>query len=118
MMSVWIMSKFYQALDGKILPTAQSYCNNHAASGFQANGYGLVWCSMEFPQLQYLQSGAEPDCEVVGTHLWSAPTPLLLTTYADQLSSGTFTMLAQVLDVLGQTEPRFLQPYDPAKSFC
>jgi hypothetical protein len=109
------MSKFYTAPDGTVLPTAQSYGNNHVAMGFQSNGYGLVWISLESQQLEFLRSGMEPDVEVVGTE-WDAPTPLLLTTYVDQIGTSTFVMLGQALAKLGQTEPRFIQQYDPAKS--
>ena len=111
-MYAWVMSKFYTATDGSVLPTAYSYGNNHVAMGFQSNGYGLVWISLESQQLEFLRSGTDPDVEVVGTE-WNTPTPLLLTTYADQLGTHTFVTLGQVLAKLGQTEPRFIQLFDP-----
>src|SRR6185437_545183 len=102
MMYCWVMSKFYTAADGKMLPTAASYGNNHAAMGFQSNGYGLVWISLEAQQLDFLRSETDPDVEVVGTE-WDPPTQLLLTTYADKLDAGaTYVMLGQVLAKLGQ----------------
>src|SRR6478672_8144881 len=115
MMYCWVMSKFHTAVDGTVLPTAYSYGYNHAAMGYESNGYGLVWITLDTQQLEFLRSGTDPDVEVVGTE-WDAPTPLLLTTYADKLGTGTFVMLGQVLAKLGQTEPRFIVQRDPTKS--
>jgi hypothetical protein len=114
-MYAWIMSKFYLAPDGNELPVAYSYGYNHSAMGYQDNGWGLVWVSLDTQQLEFLRSGTDPNVQVVGTE-WDPPTQLLLETYADKLTgAGPFIMLAQVLSKLGQWEPRFIVQRDPNK---
>lgn len=114
-MYAWVMSRSYVAPEGEILPVAYSYGYNHSAMGFQANGWGLVWLSLDAQQLEFLRAGVDANVEVVGTE-WDAPTPRLLDTYADKLTgSGPFVMLAQALSKLGQWEPRFIEPRDPTK---
>src|SRR5579864_3891478 len=108
MLGVWVMTKSFQAPhDGSEYPRAWSYGNNHSAMGYQANGWGLAWVSMDTHQLAFLKAGIDPNVQVVGWHRDAAPTPLLLETYADRLGDGTFTALGQVLDKLGEWEPRF-----------
>jgi hypothetical protein len=115
MMYAWVMSQFYQADDGSVLPVAYSYGYNHASMGFQANGWGLVWISLDAQQIDFLRSGTDPAVQVVGTE-WDTPIQLLLDTYADKLTgSGPFVMLGQVLGKLGQWEPNFLMQRDPNK---
>lgn len=111
-MYAWVMSKSYVAANGMVLPVAYSYGYNHYASGYQANGWGLVWISLDVQHLEFLRSGTDPDVQLVGTE-FDPPTQLLLDTYADQLAgAGPFTFLVQVLNKLGQWEPRFLNAPD------
>jgi hypothetical protein len=114
-MYAWVMSKSYVADSGEELPVAWSYGRNHMASGYQANGFGLVWLSLDAHQLEFLRSGIDDRVQVVGKEM-SRPTPLLLETYADKLGDPTqYNTLQDVLDKLGETEPRFLQDMDPRK---
>jgi hypothetical protein len=115
MMAAWVLSQFYQAQDGSVLPVAYSYAYNHVSMGFQDNGWGLVWISLDAQQLDFLRSGTDPAVQVVGTE-WDTPPQLLLDTYSAQLTgSGPFVMLGQVLGKLGQWEPNFLIVRDPNK---
>jgi hypothetical protein len=114
-MYVWVMSQVYTATTGEGLPVAYSYGRNHHASGYAANGWGLVWLSLASQQLEFLKSGTDDRVEVVGKE-HSKPTPLLLETYADRLGDPTqYSTLQDVLDKLGETEPRFLAELDERK---
>jgi hypothetical protein len=113
-LGVWVMSKSYEAPGGEILPVAWSYGNNHSASGYQANGWGLVWVSMDIHQLMFIKAGIDPNVEYVGRDASAAPTALLLETYKDKLDEP-FSTLGQVLDKLGDWEPRFWLERDPHK---
>ena len=116
MMGVWVLSKSFQAPTGEVLPVAWSYGYNHAAMGYEGNGWGLVWVSLDVHQLTFIKSGTDPNVQFVGLagrETWSAPPPLLLQTYADKLGADAFDNLGQVLLKLGETEPRFLLERDP-----
>src|ERR1041385_2407496 len=116
MMYVWILSKSYHAPSGETLPVAWSYGYNHSANGYQANGYGLVCVSMDAHQLAFVRTGLDANVEyagVYGKETWVKPSPLLLETYKDQLGDGVYENLGQVLERLGETEPRFLLDRDP-----
>lgn len=111
----WVMTKFYQATTGETLPVAASYGANHSDMGFEANGYGLAWISLDVHQLEFLNSGTDDRVEVVGQED-DPPTKLLLDTYASKLdASVTYLTLRQVLKKLAKTEPRFTMPRDPNK---
>lgn len=108
MQYVWVMSKAYQAPNGDPVPVAWSYGYNHSHMGFQANGWGLVWLTLDVHQLVFLKSGIDPNVQVVGIER-NKPIPLLLETYADKLEGGgPYANLGEVLDKLGEWEPRFL----------
>lgn len=115
MKHTWVMTKSYQALTGEVLPVAWNYGRNHAASGYKPNGWGLVWLSLDQPQLEFLLSGTDSDVQVVGQEK-DKPTPLLLETYADELGDpAKYYTVQDVLDKLGETEPRFLEDRDPRR---
>jgi hypothetical protein len=119
MMYVWLLSKSYQAPNGEELPIAWSYGYNHSAMGYQDNGYGLVCVSMDAHQLAFIRSGLDANVEyagVYGKETWVKPTPLMLETYRAQLGAGQYDNLGQVLDKLGEWEPRFLLERDPHKA--
>lgn len=106
MMHVWVMSKSFPSTTGD-LPVAWSYGYNHAAMGYENNGWGLVWLSLDIHQLMFLKAKIDPNVEVIGKES-SKPTQLLLDTYADRLAGdGPYTTVQQVLDRLGELEPRF-----------
>ncbi len=114
MLGVWVMTKSFDAPSGP-LPVAWSYGYNHSANGFQENGWGLAWVSMDVQQLVFIRSGIDPNVQYVGKDASAKPTPLLLETYADQLGDGEFSTLGEVLDKLGEWEPRFWLERDPHK---
>jgi hypothetical protein len=90
MMQVWVMSKSYVAPGGETLPVAWSYGYNHSAMGYQANGWGLVWLSLDTHQLEFIRAGIDPNVQFVGIagREMSPPTQLLLDTYADKLAGA------------------------------
>ena len=109
--------KIFSGTTGEILPVAWSYGHNHAAMTYQENGWGLVWLSLDVHQLVFLKTGTDPNVQVVGRP-GSKPTPLLLETYADKLDPDeTYGTLEQVLEKLGEWEPRFLL-VGPAPALC
>jgi hypothetical protein len=112
MIYVWVLSKAYQAPTGETLPVAWSYGYNHSSMGYKDNGYGLVWLSLDAHQLQFLKAGLDANVQVVGREN-SKPTPLLLETYKDALGDETYDNVGQILERLGDTEPRFLLERDP-----
>jgi hypothetical protein len=115
MLGVWVLSKSYETPAGDVLPVAWSYGNNHSASGYEANGWGLVWVSMDIHQYIFLKSGIDPNVQAIGKDTSAAPTPLLLETYRGKLGDGVFSTLGQVLEKLGEWEPRFWLERDPHK---
>jgi hypothetical protein len=110
----WVMTKSYQATSGETLPVAYSYGANHSSMGYEANGWGLAWISLDVHQLEFLLSGIDDRVVVVGQED-DPPTQLLLDTYADKLKSKKYDTLRQVLKELGKTEPRFTMTRDPNK---
>jgi hypothetical protein len=116
MLGVWVLTKLFQAPhDGNDYPIAWSYGYNHAAMGYQDNGWGLSWVSMDIHQFAFLKAGMDPNVQVVGKNRDEATTPFLLETYKDKLGEGAFSTLGQVLDKLGEWEPRFWLERDPHK---
>jgi len=119
MMGVWVLSKSFDDPASGTLPVAHSYGYNHAAMGYEANGWGLVWLSLDVHQLEFLRSGTDPNVQFVGLagrETWSRPVPLLLETYASKLKGGPYAHLGQVLFELGEAEPRFLIERDPRRA--
>jgi hypothetical protein len=114
-MYLWVMSKSYRALSGEVLPVAYSYARNHSAMGYEESGWGLVWVSLDAHHLAFLQSGTDPNVEIVGRE-WDRPTDLLLETYQSKLGGYDFDNLGQVLSKLGLSEPRFLIDRSPDKA--
>ncbi len=118
MMQVWVMSKSYASPNGGVLPVAWSYGYNHSSMGYQENGWGLVWLSLDAHQLEFIRAGVDPNVQFVGIagKEMSPPTQLLLDTYADKLAGAGPFMLGQVLEKLGEWETRFVLERDPHKA--